>query len=118
MKKFTHVLIICGGKVACNHPRKQLLKSKKPTEITKAMNEWVESIAHRQILVLLVLPRELRQVEKNVLNKFLEKKSQKHYAKILVEPNYKSSTDHVHYDHHTYNAILSQLVKITNDWDK
>ena len=60
MKKFTHSLIICGGKDACNHPRKQLLKSKKPSEITKAMNEWVESIAHRQILVLPVLPRKLR----------------------------------------------------------
>ena len=32
--------IICGGNDASGHRRNELLKSKKPSEITKATKEW------------------------------------------------------------------------------
>ena len=98
---------MCSGNDACDHARREFLKSKRPSEITKAIKEWVDAIPHQWILILIVQAKESWQAEIDVLSIFLEKISKRNYAKILVEPNYKSNTNHVHYDHHTYNAILS-----------
>ena len=51
LQKFTHIAIQCGASNACDHPRQEFLKQKRPREIAKAMTEWVDKIPHPRILV-------------------------------------------------------------------
>ena len=53
LQTLTHIVFMCGGNDACDHPIKEFPKLKTPSEITKAMKEWVDAILHQRALVLI-----------------------------------------------------------------
>ena len=88
LKKFTHVIFMCGGNDACDHSHKDI-PAKRAGKITRKMKFFTDSIPKRKIMVASVLPRELWDTEVGVLNKLM-KKFRKNFVQLHVHPEYKS----------------------------